>query len=460
MSEIAVLAPVKDAPTSFNTPRGHSSENASFVDALGDPARYHRQLDQLAARADGRRLDLLAQDGVRFTQLLVERDRVVELLRRAMVDATFRPASAHLARSFIAGKWREIARLDPLDLIAHGVVAEVLGERLESFLSPRVYSYRVKRSPWHALRWLGNLAKVHSAKRPDPRTRGIYVLRADIHSYAPSIPLDDDSDLWPQLREVCGLDEASPHWALLRALVSQELLGLDGERLSRDKGVLFGAPTSNALMNLYLMPLDAAMVAHRGGYARFGDDVLFAHSDPKRVQQGRVILERVLAARRLEPSPTKMHVLYWNGAARPSLAWPEAKAVAKVQFLGGCVGFDGTVSMSPAKWKIMLNDVRGRIRRTARLMPDETPEARAKVLASVVNEAFDLRSDLGLGHKEMVADLVSDRAQLAQLDYLLALWVAEAASGERGPRAFRRIGYRWLRQSAGLSSRVVFRNQR
>jgi hypothetical protein len=449
------LAPVKEAPTSFNTPRGHS-----YLEAIADPARYHRQLDQLAARADGRRLDLLVQDGVRFTQLIVERDRVVELLRRAMIDATFRPSRAQLGRSFISGKWREIARLDPLDLIAHGVVAEVLGELLESHLSPRVYSYRVKRSPWHALRWLGQVAKLHCARRPDPRTRGIYVLRADIHSYAPSIPLGDDSPIWAQLREVTGLDEKSPHWELLRSLILQDLVGLEGERLPRDKGVLFGAPTSNALMNLYLMPLDEALVAHRGGYARFGDDVLYAHSDPKRVQKARVLLEKILAERGLEPSPTKMHVLYWNGAARPSLEWPEARPVAKVQFLGGCVGFDGTVSMSPAKWKLMLNDVRGRIRRTARLMPDETPEARAKVLARVVNEAFDLRSDLGLGHKQMISDLVSDRSQLAQLDYLLALWIAEAATGLAGARAFRRIGYRWLRRTAGLESRLVFRNRR
>jgi hypothetical protein len=205
---------------------------------------------------------------------------------------------------------------------------------------------------------------------------------------------------------------------------------------------------------------DEGLVAHRGGYARFGDDVLYAHSDPKRVQKARVLLDKILAERGLEPSPTKMHVLYWNGAARPSLEWPEARPVAKVQFLGGCVGFDGTVSMSPAKWKLMLNDVRGRIRRTARLMPDETPEARAKVLARVVNEAFDLRSDLGLGHKQMISDLVSDRSQLAQLDYLLALWIAEAATGLAGARAFRRIGYRWLRRTAGLESRLVFRNRR
>ena len=432
----------------------------TFEEAVADPARLHRQLDQLAARADGRRLDRLVQEGVRFTQLVAEREGTVEHLHRALLDASYRPGKAQLARSFIAGKWREIARLGPLDLLVHGVVAEVLGERLESHLSPRVYSYRVKRSPWHALRWLGDLAKAHRGKRPDPKTRGIYVLRADIQNYAPTIPLSESSAIWPELRAVCGLDETSPHWKLLRALITQDLLAEDGAPLSRETGVLFGAPTSNALMNLYLIPLDEALIPMAGGYARFGDDVLFASDDPSAVREARSVFDDVLAERRLTANPAKLHVLYWNGAARPSTEWPEALAVGRVQFLGGCVGFDGTVSMTSAKWQIMLRDVRGRIRRTARLMPNETPETRAKVLAAVVNDAFDLRSDLGLGHKGMVSDLVSDRAQLAQLDYLLARWVAEAATGERGPRAFRQLGYRWLRRTAGLESRLLFRNRR
>jgi Reverse transcriptase (RNA-dependent DNA polymerase) len=431
-----------------------------FAAAVADPQRLHRQLDQLAGRADGRRLDLLTEQGVRFTQLLTERERVVALLRRAIADGSYRPGPAQLSRSFIAGKWREIARLGPLDMIVHGVVAEVMGERLESHLSPRVYSYRVKRSPWHALRWIAGIAKVHSARRPDPRTRGLYVLRSDVHSYAPSIPMGETSRIWPELRAVCDVDAESPHWTMIRALLLQDLLSEDGTPLSRETGVLFGAPTSNALMNLYLMPLDAALTPRGGAYARFGDDVLFAHEDPEVVRQARVVLEEVLAERALKPNESKLHVLYWNGAARPSKEWPDARPVATILFLGGGVGFDGTISMSPAKWKVMLHDVRARIRRTARLMPDASPESRAKVLATVVNEAFDLRSDLGLGHKQMVSDLVSDRHQLAQLDYLLACWVAEASTGALGPRAFRRLGYRWLRRTAGLESRVVFRNRR
>lgn len=429
-----------------------------FEDDVADLRRVHRQIDGLASRADGRRLDLLVQDGVRFTQLLTERESIVRTIRRALADASYRPGVARLSASFIAGKWRDVARLGPLDIIAHGVVAEIMGEKLEDHLSPRVYSYRAKRSPWHALRWLAKVAQMHSARRPDPRTRGLYVLRSDIQRYAPTIPLDPESLLWPELRKICELDERSPHWEMVRALILQELVDAEGNPCSRDKGVLFGAPTSNALMNLYLIPLDDAFNALRGAYARFGDDVLFAHYDYEVVKRAKLELDRILVARRLEPNPDKVRIFYWNNAARPGI--DDVAGVSRLLFLGACVGFDGTISLAPIKWRRTLRDLRGRILRTARLLPDATPEARAKALAGVANDAFDPRSDLGLAHKEMIIDLVSDRAQLAQLDYWIALYIAEAASGARGPAAFRRLGYRWLRREAGLESRVVARNRR
>jgi hypothetical protein len=212
-------------------------------------------------------------------------------------------------------------------------------------------------------------------------------------------------------------------------------------------------------MNLYLRPLDDAFGALQGAYARFGDDVLFAHADPEIVKRAQSILAQVLAERDLEVSDEKLHVLHWNGAARPSVIWPEARGVTAVPFLGAAVGFDGTISLSVTKWGAMLRDLRGRLRRTAKLLGERDPRARARILADVVNEAFDVRSNLGLLHKQMAIDLVSDRHQLAQLDYWLALWLAEAATGHRGPAAFRILPYRWIRREAGLVSRVVARNR-
>jgi hypothetical protein len=76
----------------------------------------------------------------------------------------------------------------------------------------------------------------------------------------------------------------------------------------------------------------------------------------------------------------------------------------------------------------------------------------------VINESFDVRSELALREAGLINDLVSDRTQLAQLDYWVARWIVEAATKRQGPRAFRELSFRWLRRSAGLGSRVVARN--
>src|SRR5207253_2879038 len=136
--------------------------------------------------------------------------------------------------------------------------------------------------------------------------------------------------------------------------------------------------------NLYLMPLDEALAALGGAYARFGDDVLFAHSDPAAVRRAQAALEAILAARGLEPNRKKLRVLYWNGAARPSREWPEARGVSDLPFLGASVRFDGTIALAPAKWTAMLHEIRARIQRTAALLSAERPLARARVLAGVV----------------------------------------------------------------------------
>ncbi len=431
----------------------------TFASDVADPKRIHAQIDRLTARADGRRLDSLEQGGVTFAALLLDREKVVSLLSRALRDASYQPGSAHVVRAFIVGKWRDIAQLGVLDLIVHAVVADVLGERLESLLSPCVYSYRVKRSRWHALRHLAKVASKHRASRPDPRTRGLYVLRSDVHAYAPSIPLHSKSELWPELRKVCGLEESSPHWKMLHGLVTQELLEADGTPRSRERGVLFGAPSTNALMNLYLMPLDTALARLDGVAARFGDDILFVHDAPAVVRTAKDTLDEVLTARGLEVNSEKMRVLYWNGASRPSTEWADALPVSAVTFLGASIGFDGTIGLPPTKWRSVVRDLRARIVRTARLIDTEDPEARAKILSAMIEEAFDLSSETGLPHKQMLTDLIDDRRQLAQLDYLLARWVAEAATGKMGVRAFRRISPEWLRREAGFMSRVVARNR-
>ncbi|HVJ91508.1 MAG TPA: reverse transcriptase domain-containing protein [Labilithrix sp.] len=426
----------------------------SFVSALTDAARWRRQFDRLIRRVRGRRFDALIQDGVRFAELVDERERVMRLARRAVADASYRPSPAVLGRAQIGGKERELARIGAIDLLVHAVVADALSEAFEPRLSPQLYSFRRGRSSWQAIRWLGRVAAAHRAEVTDVKARGVYVLRSDVQSYTDSIPLDDDAPLWRDLAEAIGLAAENAHFRMLVRLLRPEIVGQG----PRHRGLMFGAPTTNVLANLYLAPLDAELEA-AGAYARFGDDVLFADRDPDCVRSAVTTLERTLSARGLRPNPTKLRVHFWNGAARPSAVWPDAHGTSHVAFLGAAIGFDGTVRLSPANWAKVLSDLRARIQRTAKLVRDEPPRERARILSSVVNEALDVRSPVATRAAELVFDLVSDRAQLAELDYLLARWIAEEATGTVGPRAFREIPWRWLRLEGGLASRVVMRNR-
>ena len=76
-------------------------------------------------------------------------------------------------------------------------------------------------------------------------------------------------------------------------------------------------------------------------------------------------------------------------------------------------------------------------------------EPSAKILAGVLNDVFDVRSELCVRE----AALVADRDQLAQLDNWVARWIAEASTKKRGPRALRAVPYAWLRHGARLASR-------
>lgn len=428
-----------------------------WLDAVTDRQRIHRQLDRLAARARGRRLDALVQDGVRFTQVLDDRERVVSLLSRALGDASYRPGAARMGRAVLGGKLRDVARVGVLDLVAHAVVADVLVEAIEPGLSPCLWSYRSGRSSWQALRAILRYVRTHRRQRPDPRSRGLYVLRSDVRSYTDEIPVDDDAPVWRELDSALGLDARAS--AMVRALVRPSLIGEDGRIAPSTRGVLFGLPTTTAIANLYLAPLDTALGRLEGVYARFGDDVLFASEDPARVREARMILDDVLGERGLAPNAKKLRVLFWNGAARPSPEWGDALPAESVAFLGAALRFDGTIALRREKWASLLHDIRQRIRHTGRLATEGDTLARAKLLCGVVNDAFDVRSELAVDYAQLVSDLVSDRAQLRQLDHLLALWIAEELTGQRGARAFREVPPRYLRRTAGLASRVVARNR-
>jgi hypothetical protein len=81
-----------------------------------------------------------------------------------------------------------------------------------------------------------------------------------------------------------------------------------------------------------------------------------------------------------------------------------------------------------------------------------------KTLCEVVNRALDPEDRLMHRRAGMLRYIVTDREQLKHFDYQIARQIAEALSGVRGPKAFRHVPYRRLRQEGGLNSLVHMRN--
>jgi hypothetical protein len=434
--------------------------------ALGDPARYRSQIDRLHRRhAYTRALWEVQQDGVSLASVCLHRGKVARLLARTVARGEYRLDPARLRRIRVDGKPREVFAYRLMDLLVHGVVADIVTEAMHPRLSPSLYSYRRGVSWWQPIAAFAAYVRDHRRSRLDPRTRGLYVLRRDIRAYTDSIPVGDASPLWPMLRGVLGAPGAavsSPaDWALLREVV-RPVIALDGAaRATLYRGVPTGQPISCALFNLYLADVDRYLDQVPGAfYARYCDDLLFAHPDFTLVQAAEAHISELLAALGLELNPTKSRTLYLTGAGRASADWPVARGTTAVPFLGCAVSAAGTIALSRDKRRRLLADLGQRLRRTVRALGPTDPARVGRVLCGVVNRALQTRIEFSQERSAvLLRRAVTDRRDLQQLDYLIARLVVRAVTGRPDVRGFRAVPYRRLRREWGLRSLAEARNR-
>jgi len=347
-----------------------------------------------------------------------------------------------------------------VDLIVQGVFAELLTEAMEPALPERLYSYRKSFSSWIAVRDFAAYVREHRRAIREPRERGLFVLRADVRDYGDSISMDERSALWAQVADVLGSSTHDPAWPLVRDIVRPAVLTEDGAVTRPAFGVATGSPVATAVANLYLTDLDRSLQRIPWGfYARYGDDVLFAHPDPEKVHEVRALATTRLDELGLELNLEKCRLLFFNGAGRPAPKRSGFEGSSRVTYLGCNIDFQGTVGLSEKKRRETLREVRRRIRRTAKAIGEHGCEEKGRLLCAVVNTALDPRAETSVSHSPLLASAVSDRQQLKDLDFRIARAIAEEVSQRRGSRAFRHIPFRKIRSNWRLESLVVRRNR-
>jgi hypothetical protein len=450
---------------SLRRPKGPGT--AGFLRAaLSDKRRYEAEIDALHQRhLFTRRLYELRQDDVSLASVVLDKARVAKLLARAVARGSYELETGKLRRISVNGKERVVYSFRLTDLIIHRVVARLIDEAVEPLLSPNLYSYRKGVSWWEPISGFSSYLRAHRKNRPDPRSRGVYVLRRDIFSYTDSIPVHEHSQVWSTLRRALAGDPdgdlPETWWRLVRDVVRPRLCEDEGCDFNHLAGVPTGQPISCILFNLYLADFDRQFDQIPGGfYARYSDDFLFAHPDPEVVRQVSRQMDETLADLQIHANQDKGEDLYVNAAGRASDAWTASSGTTRVEFLGCYVSADGTVSLNKKKQRQFLRDVDRRARRTARALPDAPEDRVGRAICAAINQATHPRNNVFPQRSgALLRRAVTDRSQLKQLDYLVARTVAGVVGRDRSVRAFRRVPYRRIRADWGLQSLLHARNK-
>lgn len=432
---------------------------------LTDPRRYEREIEWLHQKhLFSGSLYELEQDGVSLARLIQRRSQVAKVLARTVGRGEYRLQPGVVREIEVEGKVRVVVSYNLTDTIVTSAVSTLIEEALTPLLSHCLYSYRP------GVSWLepsGNLAafvRAHRRSRPDPRTRGLYVLRRDVDSYTDSIPVVPGSRVWPMVREAleaAGTTEmAEDDWRYIEQTIRPELYELGGGLAMRLRGVPTGQPISCVLFNLYLNELDHSLAAIPGGfYARYSDDLLFAHPDPDTAKRAAATIDEHVRELRLSIKDEKAENLYLTGAGRPSEAWDEARGTTSVQFVGTIVSGSGTVALNRKKLRRVLRELERRALRCASSVRRANGADPGRAVCSVINEALDERpGPFQQASASLLRHAITDRNQLSQIDYWLARMAVKAVTGDGGVRAFRRVPYRKVREEWGLVSLEHARN--
>jgi len=430
---------------------------------LGEPEAYRGALRLLRERHGERRT--LTQAGVDLGELPASADaQLSKLLARRVASGKYAFSPVTERAAYLGGKVRHVYRAPLADTVVLFVLAGVLTELVMPAVCERVYSYRKGRSSREAVSDLAAFVKRHRAAHADPRARGLHVLRRDIVGYGDRIPVGDDSPLWPLLTRVLearGCPASDPFHALLRRALRPLVLRTDGTLETATRGVPMGSPLQPSICNLYLDALDRTLDALPGGfYARFGDDMLFAHESAATARAASEMVARVLGELRLELNAEKARDLYWNGAGRASAdAISSAESgTTHLEYLGQRLAFDGGVALSQKKLRRIRSELRARIVQSELVLRELPLAERAGALARAVGGALDPVSPAALALAPELVKQCDDRRLLTDLDHWLTLALSEALSGRRGVRAFRSAPPRFWR-AHGLISLVARRDR-
>jgi hypothetical protein len=128
-----------------------------------------------------------------------------------------------------------------------------------------------------------------------------------------------------------------------------------------------------------------------------------------------------------------------------------------VEYLGLRIHRSGAISISPLKTRSILQEIQGRLRRSAAQLPT-SDEDRLRVLCQITNQALLGDATLGALNARVLMNEVNDRKYLKDLDRRILRLILLHATGQGSVKALRKWSPSDFYGQMGLCSLEYFRN--
>ncbi len=433
---------------------------------LSQHARYFHELEKLHQKyLYGGGLYTIKQNDLSLANFCFNQKKVAKLLSKSISREKYELGSAK-KRIIYTGQYKDKKRIvysvTITDMVVHGVIAGIINEIMDPMLSSRLFSFR-KGITWQApLSQFASYLKSH--KKTHLQSKGIYVIRGDVESYGDHIPLGKQSRVWQLFKDVFksqGTDFITDYqWNLIEKVSRIEVEGENGENYTLVRGAPTGLPMTTVLDNIYLMPLDKICENIPGGfYARYGDDIIFAHPDPKVIQETDKTIRKTLSDFELGVSDKKYCIYHLSHRGNTSKEWPETINTSYIPYLGCNVWSKGTISLDNQKVNRLLKDLKHRSIKTFRTLRNPSPEIAGPMICSVINRALQPKTAFSQQRSaSLLRRAVTDRSQLKHIDYCIAKIVLYVITKNSSAKMFRQYSYKTIRCKWKLMSLFHRRN--
>lgn len=290
----------------------------------------------------------------------------------------------------------------------------------------------------------------------------LWIYKTDINHYSDSMPVHQNSMLWPMLRRLLlqsGIGNGHSHYIenLYFQAARPTYISLNGNLMNNLYGVPFGSPIFSVLGNLYLSHLDWIISTIPNiFYARYGDDILVAHHEKAITLKAIKIIQDEIYKAELSINKQKEQFIYYTLSGRSPDNEDLFKGSNKIHFVGFKIYANGKTISTHKKIHRFLLECHAQILQQAKFSKGLEISERGKTICGDLQKLFDVKNNSEL--KEILLR-TNDHKSLAQLDHQIALWITNSLTSNHGLRAFRQIPYRIIHNQWHLPSLEMLRNK-